>query len=336
MGLNVSSSRRERLIGLELDESLVNAGWSLESVDLDGIPDTVENAVLNAHLLAGGALPFVRSQNVFTPTIPRLVEARIEELRGAGKIVFDSPKIRIDVEPTATSRISMTSYFNGLVTNDLCLRDFDMPDGRRLDGTEIAFPSGIIPPLDQSVLSNHVGSAALAIDEAGVLMFCRASSASAVGASRLAPSASGSCDVEDFNGKTNVVDAITSCLTRELREEGALDDVHVECRIVGFLRTLERGGKPEFIGLMKVHGRWSEVVGSLSDDERRFTDGHIFVDCAALGKDGLVAWISQNSSRLSYAAKTPLRALLNVMDQEDSDIADWLGLSSWHVAKRAA
>lgn len=331
MGLDVSKANRSRLVGLALDRGLAEAGWKLASVSADGIADTVFHPGLNRNLADGRGMRMSFVDDSFQASIRGLAHARVEELRAQGKIVFDAPKLRMMSEPTESVALGKTTYFNGVVTNDFCLKDFSPEGGNRTDGTSIAFPGGIIPPLQRSLMSNHVGAAALGVDGNGVMMFCIAGAASAVSASKISPAAAGSCDVEDFAGRSDFIEAVSTALTRELREEvGIVADAHVETRILGFIRDLERGGKPEFVGIARVAAGWEQCREELSVDEKNFTDGHISIDCRKLGQEGTCMWFEANRDKLAYATRTTFMAFSVEMSREGSSLPEWLGLERWY------
>lgn len=78
------------------------------------------------------------------------------------------------------------------------------------------------------------------------------------------PSGSGSLEVSDWEAleqnQPKLVDLAIAGAERELREESNLpNDLEIETTIAGYYRSIERGGKPEFIALSKVAASSQEV-----------------------------------------------------------------------------
>jgi hypothetical protein len=318
------------LTSLRLSPKLTGDGWTLTAVGSHGTAqDTVFSARLNAHLADGGPVHFKMSPNCFSPDDGWLLRRRVEELRSAGKKLFDSPKIRLvdDPVPGLPARVMQTTYFNGLVTNELCLRSYRLSQEHVLDGTGRAFPDCEVPRLADSMMSNHIGACSLAFDTDGVLCLCETGAASAVSAGKLSPSAAGSLDMEDLHAASSLTEAVCAALSRELSEETGLDSsAEVETRVIAFARHLERGGKPEFVGVSKIPGRWSDLCGRLDQSEADYTSGHVFVNLMSEGSDTVDEWMLRNRGRASYALLTSWHFLKEELGREDSPVRDFVGL----------
>ncbi len=330
MGGSLSGADRSRLSGLTLEPRLASAGWKMAflSEEIDE-PDTIYHEGLNASLADGVPLPFVMSVRPFEPDDGWMVDRRVGQLRAEGKKIFDSPKIRMASDPLPGHPVALepTSYFKGLVTNEFCLRAYQACDGVSVDGTERAFPLSTIPRLARSRMSNHIGATSLAFDDDGCLCLCTAGSAAAVAAGKVTSSAAGSIDMEDIAGAASLTQAVADAITRELMEETGLPaGTPVETRVIAFARHLERGGKPEFIGVSKVAGRWADHGNRIGDAERAFTDDHIILDLASMGIDGMNVWMTGNAGRTSYALKSAWEFLCQEHARQNSVLPGWIGI----------
>lgn len=329
MAGNLTQQDRSRLSELTLDPSLASGGWQLAFLgDESEVADTVFNPALNAALATGWEMPISRRETEFAPDDAWIVEKRVAEMIAAGKTVFDAPKLRLHSDPAVghPAELEATTYFNGLATNDLCLKSYRPCDNLEIDGTERAFPKGVIPRLSRSRMSNHLGAASLAFDDDGVVCLCVAASAAAVASGKVAPSAAGSLDMTDIDDVGSITEAVRGAIDRELAEETGLDPkTAITTRVIGFIRDLNRGAKPEFIAVSRVHGRWAEVAGSLGEEELKFTASHIMLDTADLGTEGMHRWMSENSHRTSYALKTAWEFLCLEMSRPGSDVPILIG-----------
>jgi hypothetical protein len=324
----LSGQGRTPLSALMLDPKLTAAGWQMAFFgNYDDEPAAVYHPGLNAALAAGEALRHVDTGGTFRPDEAWMVERRVSEMQASGKKIFDAPKIRIANDPVPGSPVSIerTTYFNGLVTNELCLKTYRPCDGLEIDGTDKAFPLATIPRLSRSRMSNHLGVSTLAFDEDGKMILCVTGSASAVSAGKISASASGSVDQEDIEGAETLTDAAIASINRELTEEvGLTEDIVVQTRIIAFLRNLERGGKPEFVGVSKILTKFSEAATVVSDVEQGFIDGHMVLDVAVLGIDGVSEWMAKNQSRTSYALRSSWEFFCLEYARPGSRLSAWL------------
>lgn len=304
----LSGADRSRLSALTLEPRLASAGWQMAFLgDGDDEPDTVFHPGLNAALSAGSQIQFTISEDSYQPDDPWMVEKRVAEMTASGKVVFDSPKIRLCADPVPGAAVGLekTTYFNGLTTNEFCLKTYKPCDNLLIDGTERAFPMSMVPKLSRSRMSNHIGAASIAFDDEGVICLCVTGGAAAVSAGKISASAAGSIDEDDIVGATSLTGAIADTISRELAEETGLDPrTSVRTRVIAFARDLTRGGKPEFLAVSRVKGNWAEIVGELGEDERNFTAGHLMLDAKAMGIDGVSSWMIENSGRTSYALRS--------------------------------
>jgi 8-oxo-dGTP pyrophosphatase MutT (NUDIX family) len=332
MGGSLSGVDRSRLSSLTIEPRLAAAGWKMAflSEEIDE-PDTIYHEGLNASLSDGAPMPFVMSVRPFEPDDAWMLDRRVSQMRAEGRNIFDSIKIRMASDPAAGHAVALepTSYFNGLVTNEFCLREYQACDGLSVDGTERAFPLSMVPKLSRSRMSNHIGATSLAFDDDGRLCLCVTGSAAAVAAGKITSSAAGSIDMADIAGASSLTQAVADAITRELVEETGLDKaVAVESRIIAFVRHLERGGKPEFIAVSRIRGRWADVGNSIDDAERPFTEGHVVLDAAALGLDGVGRWLAEQSGHTSYALRSAWEFLFHAHARQNSALPGWVGIST--------
>jgi ADP-ribose pyrophosphatase YjhB (NUDIX family) len=130
----------------------------------------------------------------------------------------------------------------------------------------------------------------------------------------------------DIAGASSLTEAVADAITRELVEETGLDKaVAVETRIIAFVRHIERGGKPEFIAVSRIRGRWDDVGNSIDDAERPFTDGHAVLDVASMGLDGVSFWMAENAGRTSYALKSAWEFFNREYARQNSALPGWIG-----------
>lgn len=303
-----------------IEPALEAIGWTLASIGGQE-QDTLHNPELDLYLAQGGTLRFRITGESFSCGDQDLINAVVESAIANGKAVFNSAKIRVSGDPSAADvvELSPTDYFQGLATNEIGFKTAMLSDGRRVNGTELAFPGNVIPSLARSKLSNHIGACALAFDTDGVVSLVRTSKSSMIAAQKISPSAAGSADIEDFHGRDgDLLECVLAGLKRELVEEQgiAAGDI-TNARVIGFQRYLPRGGKPEFIGLLRIGETWKSARKGVSNEETLFTNGHVDLNCAELGIRGLQAWLQENDTALSFSVRQCFWSLFNLAATDD-------------------
>jgi hypothetical protein len=192
--------------------------------------------------------------------VQRLESFLLREEHREGKIIFNSPKVRLadDLTPARMVsaeplRIQHTSYFASVCTNESADKEVRLRDTDevRFRGTDLCSDSGILQDLAQSQCSNHVGISTIALTSDGYLISTVQAAGSAQYARQVAPSGSGSADLADVRDGERLCDFVVRAMERELKEECGLSPKldGLSTVVLGYARIVERGGKPEFFGI---------------------------------------------------------------------------------------
>jgi hypothetical protein len=149
---------------------------------------------------------------------------------------------------------------------------------RIFDGLGFMSNNQILLDLSESKCSNHIGVSTLAFTRDGKMVVTVQSASSAQSAGLLAPSGSGSADLEDLQQAGNDFHTfLTRAMERELLEECGLANAGaglVRTRLIGYARLLDRGGKPEFFGVslldvpfatLRVTGKEAVFIADIMD-----------------------------------------------------------------------
>jgi hypothetical protein len=203
----------------------------------------------------------VRLSGEYTPParVKPLRYFLLREERREGKVLFDAAKVRLaeDLTPLRLSSpepllLQETSYFASVCTNEVADKELRLraTDEVGLRGIELCADSGVLLDLAQSECSNHVGISTLALTSDGFLVTTVQAAGSAQYARRVAPSGSGSADLDDVHRGDTLRDFVVRAMERELKEECGLtpDLSGLRTTVLGYARLVERGGKPEFFG----------------------------------------------------------------------------------------
>ena len=202
-------------------------------------------------------------------------------------------------------QIGRTLYHTSLLTNEACsrvlLRDERIVCDFRLMypymANDVAGSPGHLQALELSALANHVGVSTLALTSDGYLVVHRQNELTQVSQNLVAPSGSGSLDWVDHHlAKTDDFLAVVRYgMARELREECGLDNnsrrggrdwsvksLAQNTLILGYSRWLERGGKPEFMGITRLNCKINEIAPDAKESDRGIRNGTNAVSPSAI------------------------------------------------------
>jgi hypothetical protein len=135
-----------------------------------------------------------------------------------------------------------------------------------------------------------VGVSAIAFTSDGFLVTVVQSELNQASARLLAPSGSGSLEMDDVtSGEGDLAQTVKFGMEREMCEEVGLERTEiVSTKVVGFARWMERGAKPEFFGLTEVQLTSGQVrARRVTRQERLYSlPVKLFrVDLVALGRE---------------------------------------------------
>lgn len=262
---------------LTLDSVLLRNGFQIFG---NGSSATIQSKELNAYLANGGRIEVEQKTQYWTSSedIPQEWRSKLlSDARNEKRILFNSKKVRLINEPLLTGsaipkvKIQPTFYLEGFWTNEAA--NFDLKNESRtvFSGSSFYLDSDTVMSLERSQCANLIGISTLLIGQNSRLPLVRQSHRSAVSKALIAPSGSGSMDIEDFQeAETDFNQVICRAAERELREEmGISPEVRVCSQVIGFTRTLGRGGKPEFFCVTWVESDLNSI--GLSRAERLFT-----------------------------------------------------------------
>jgi hypothetical protein len=213
---------------------------------------------------------------------PELLRFALAEARRNGE-VFNSGKIRIASNfPNGQKKVFIqeTDYFSSIMTDQLAWKrvrskqlskNSVSPKRILWDGmsafieNDISTYSARLRELAEAEISNQLGASTLAFSNDGRLMIVYQNARNVQSKDMLAPSGSGSLDWPDVvaSRARDFLSLVKYGAERELREECTLeayDDpagrhwpaIDSKVMVVGFVRMIHRGGKPEFICLGRI------------------------------------------------------------------------------------
>lgn len=185
-----------------------------------------------------------------------------------GKVLYNSSTTRLNkveiVDGGLNIYISKATYFAYLGTN----YSMDVkPKGWSKSLRESFHKEGALKPLSESLFANHIGIGVLVFtsDNFLILQQRNVQKVSIYGG-ELAPSVSGASEFKDFSfsGESYLMNFIK----REAEEELGIDIYDFDrssIRLLGIVRELNRGGKPEMFFMARVNIDYDELMAKASD-----------------------------------------------------------------------
>lgn len=200
------------------------------------------------------------------------------------EITFNGHLLRqiSDLHPGISSvTVQKTAYFDGQCTHEIVYKQFKSSHDKKLsfDGCKLLMDEdNMLYDLDFSSCSNFIGISTLAFTKDNRIIIGKQADRSRANSGRYAPSGSGSVsykdvkcirDAKDKKNKVGFRDILTYSMMREFCEECNYKlktaKKKMRTRIIGYVRLLERGGKPDYFGISYI----DESIFDLSNDIRK-------------------------------------------------------------------
>lgn len=198
-----------------------------------------------------------------TPLVPFALKNKLN----SNHIFYNGTKVRLMTELTQNTSevvIQKTDYFSTFCTNDLVYLKIRSRRSlnKRFYGHLLLFNErDELSSLDESILSNNIGVSTLAITSDNYLIVGLQGERNTIGANHYVPTASGSSDYHDSKGQKTLHGLLTFAMEREFREEYNLpSSAKIDTKIVGYLRLLKRGGKPDFFGISTINMNKEDII----------------------------------------------------------------------------
>jgi 8-oxo-dGTP pyrophosphatase MutT (NUDIX family) len=198
-----------------------------------------------------------------------------------GRLVFNGKVVGMRGDPLPPApypappiRLHIARFFDAQCSNEMCqLRITHRQGGDEFDPRQrlLTSANGYLNTLAESTLADVVGISTVALTTDGELVLGSQTHRNVGSPMLLAPSGSGSLHPDDLdrNNRETLQDTVRRGMERELREEtGIRRDEIVKTTVIGFARWLERGAKPEFLGVTEL-----SITASDLADRRHLTAG---------------------------------------------------------------
>lgn len=247
----------------------------------------------------------------------------------AGNMLFNQRKLCLSSNllkglERGSVKVHGGCYFDSFLTNIISKRAMTSGEDVEqvvIEGTDY-FPeyesNGVkrLKSLHNTVMNNEIGISTIGITEDDHILIWRQNRNVQSGAGLLAPSGSGSCDFSDYEKKkhTSFRGVIEYAMQRELWEESSGKSVcrsseeFGQTRVIGFFRWMNKGGKPEFVGVTKINCTASELKANHEEvsEAKGVVLNHISVDNTAELRAKLIGTEDAPGLLLAHAATVSL------------------------------
>lgn len=243
---------------------------------------------------------------------------------------------------TDNVEIFQGSYFRSFLTNEMSVREIESVGSNpaRIFGGRDLYPCSLDPggeyvlkSIEDSRMGNHIGISTLGYTKDGKIVIWRQSDGAQQNRGKLVPVGSGSCDWQDWeqtDPPVTLQGLVSAAMQRELKEESFGDlekfsKVNLDTKLLGFFRWLNRGGKPEFVGLTKIDVKANRLA---ADGVEVDNPEYEITDYPASTLEKLTSTIEEllNIDHISVPLWMCLFCLKEAIDAGDSDIIDFLGV----------
>lgn len=251
LGFGTAYAGADRIIASDaLDRALLERDWRVE-------PDTGKPQRVRA---------LVRQHREHALAFLAALMART---RTTGALLINEDKLCLDdeLENDHVVRCHRGNYFDSLCTNEASTAVLEQGGrqsrpfhGRTLYPLARDVDGYYLEDLNEADVDNHIGVSTLAITRDRHFVIWQQSDRNLQSPGTIISTGSGSCDYADLQ-PASLLRTVCGAMERELREEcskrsglprGAAPDGLVQTRVIGFFRWLQRGGKPEFIGVSRL------------------------------------------------------------------------------------
>jgi len=176
----------------------------------------------------------------------------------SNKLIFNGKLVRMASDLYLDSdsiNVQNVRYFDGQCTNEIVYKQiksnyslnfFFLGENLLVDKDNILFD------LEFSSCANYIGASTLAITKDNYIVIGKQGDFSRANAGRYAPSGSGSVNYNDLKSSMDFNSLIIKAMEREFCEENYYScesKNKIRTIIIGYVRLLERGGKPDFFGI---------------------------------------------------------------------------------------
>ena len=265
--------KNELLHSLSLPKQMEENGYVIDTFH-NGVTDEyyVVSDKINQHLQDGNIYNFrtLKKQFRIGQELNDMVPSILNEIFSNNRsVLFNGTLLRLAQElylDRNSVYLQKTHYFDTQCTNEIVYKKyrsakemffiFDGGDllAKKEENTPVLFD------LDESPCSNQIGVSTLAITRDNHIIFGKQAPTSKANAGRYAPSGSGSSEFTDITGCSTLNEVLIKGMERELIEELNIP-AHIPIRtsLLGYVRLLERGGKPDFFGITYIDATKDEL-----------------------------------------------------------------------------
>lgn len=197
--------------------------------------------------------PFILDSSL-TPSGKRLFNKEVRLESDITEAVFRSGE-KVVLQPT--------DYVSGLCTNEIALKQVRQRSNDKVlvRGLDLFLEDRVVRDLDGSRCANLIGINSLVMLADGHMLIREQTKPYAQNFGQLIPFVSSSLNMEDYNASLSLQQMVAKAMTRRLMDEtGYRNQEAVHTAVIGYVRMLKRGGKPEFLAVTFIADRLENVL----------------------------------------------------------------------------
>ena len=279
---------KNKVIGnIKLSEKQIANGYSIKSF-YNGVSEEkyIISDDINLKLIRNQDLKVNKLNFKFqlADEIKKYVPSVLKRNFMSDRIIFNGKLIRMASDlfmDSESINIQNVRYFEGQCTNEIVYKQIksNFSLGPLFSGERLLFnEENVLYDLELSLCANYIGASTLVITKDNYIIIGKQGDFSRANAGRYAPSGSGSVSYKDLKSSGNFSSLVINAMEREFREENNyVKAKKMKTTIVGYVRLLERGGKPDFFGISYIDENSSGLKNKIKKMELGITEESLLI-----------------------------------------------------------
>lgn len=204
------------------------------------------------------------------------IKLQYRESKAFNKDYFNETKLCLseDIKVGESIKFHKGTYFDTVLTNFVAGKYIEdnsgaiIADFTSLNIIKKGSQGFYLKSITETDFNNHIGISTIAITKDHFIVLWIQNNRAQSSNGLIVPTGSGSCDYSDLS-QLGFIGTIKNAMGRELLEEStkvkACRGNLAETKVLGFYRWLDKGGKPEFVGVTKLNLNYNDLKNNLQE-----------------------------------------------------------------------
>lgn len=281
--------KNQILDNIRLSEKQMASGYQIMSFD-NGVSEEkyIMSDEINFKLIHNPSMKAINLNYKFqlADEIKTYVPSILKRSFMSNRLIFNGKLIRManDIYKNSSSvNIQSVRYFEGQCTNEIIYKKIKSNHSLGpifLGKCLLVDDKNILYDLEHSSCANYIGASTITITKDRYIIIGKQGDFSRANAGRYAPSGSGSVNYSDLRSNKDLNSLIISAMEREFCEENNYiikEKNKIKTILIGYVRLLERGGKPDFFGISFIDDYSNSFNNNIKKTELGIEDENLLL-----------------------------------------------------------